>query len=92
VQPLPAAANPLEDIARQITRPSDNTPLDAAVALLDARATLRDMSSLVSSSTQEHHWIECKAVSIHLLHAPLKEQMHHAGQLLGPFCQAGQIL
>lgn len=52
VQPLPAAANPLEDIARQITRPSDITPLDAAVALLDARATLRDMSSLVSSRTQ----------------------------------------
>jgi hypothetical protein len=51
LRPLPAAANPLEDIARQITRPADITPLDAAVALLDARATLRDMSPLVSSSS-----------------------------------------
>lgn len=49
-QPLPAAANPLEDIARQITRPADITPLDAAVALLDARSTLRDMAPLVASS------------------------------------------
>lgn len=47
-QPLPSAANPLEDIARQVTRPADITPLDAAVALLDARATLRDMAPLVS--------------------------------------------
>lgn len=50
LRPLPAAANPLEDIARQITRPADITPLDAAVALLDARATLRDMSPLVESA------------------------------------------
>lgn len=36
-----AFANPLEDVARQVTRPSDITPLDATVALLDARSTLR---------------------------------------------------
>ncbi len=47
VQPQPAAANPLEEIARQLTRP-EITPLDAAVALLDARATLREMAPLVS--------------------------------------------
>jgi hypothetical protein len=46
LQPQAAAANPLEDIARQLTRP-DITPLDAAVALLDARATLKEMAPLV---------------------------------------------
>eukprot|EP00775_Hariotina_reticulata_P001524 gene1524-1862_t len=45
-----AFANPLEDVARQLTRPSDITPLDAAVALLDARSTLRDMQPLVASA------------------------------------------
>eukprot|EP00878_Enallax_costatus_P005028 GHUV01005288.1.p1 GENE.GHUV01005288.1~~GHUV01005288.1.p1 ORF type:complete len:236 (+),score=37.94 GHUV01005288.1:223-930(+) len=44
-----AHANPLEDVARQLTRP-EITPLEAAVALLDARSTLRDMQSLVGSS------------------------------------------
>jgi hypothetical protein len=46
LQPQAAAANPLEDIARQLTRP-EITPLDAAVALLDARATLKEMAPLV---------------------------------------------
>lgn len=53
VQPLPAAAaSPLDAIARQITRP-EITPLDAAVALLDARATLKDMAPLVSNTAAE---------------------------------------
>lgn len=47
---VPAAhANSLEDVARQLTRP-EITPVEAAVALLDARSTLRDMQPLVKSS------------------------------------------
>eukprot|EP00879_Flechtneria_rotunda_P002977 GHRR01003195.1.p1 GENE.GHRR01003195.1~~GHRR01003195.1.p1 ORF type:complete len:247 (+),score=70.83 GHRR01003195.1:79-819(+) len=44
-----AIENPLQNIARQFTRPADITPLDATVALLDARNTLRDMAELVAS-------------------------------------------
>ncbi|KAF6256173.1 hypothetical protein COO60DRAFT_140330 [Scenedesmus sp. NREL 46B-D3] len=47
--PGASAAGPLDNIARQLTRP-DITPLEAAVALLDARATLRDMAPLVQSA------------------------------------------
>lgn len=49
-----AFANPLEDVARQLTRPSDITPLDAAVALLDARSTLR--CAIVSSVATNCTW------------------------------------
>lgn len=47
--PAASAQGPLNDIARQLTRP-EITPLEAAVALLDARATLRDMAPLVEAA------------------------------------------
>jgi hypothetical protein len=58
LQVQPAAANPLEGIARQLTRP-DVTPLEAAVSLLDARAILRDMAPLV----RVRRGVECAGTS-----------------------------
>lgn len=49
LQPCAAVAGPLEDVARGLTRP-EVTELEAAVSLLDARATLRDMGPLVASA------------------------------------------
>lgn len=55
LQPVAVWANPLEELARQVTRPSDITPLDAAVALLDARAILKDMTPLVGTHLPALH-------------------------------------